>query len=71
MIQIILPLAGIEFVSRLEDLMKYINNATTAGTYVMQKYIGMRSSTHFDISEMQFRGFHAQYFINKKIFCCI
>ena len=31
---------GIDFCYKLEDLLKYCNNSTTAGTYVVQKYIG-------------------------------
>ncbi|ELU12186.1 hypothetical protein CAPTEDRAFT_123349, partial [Capitella teleta] len=30
---------GIEFCDRLEDIMKYVNNSTQSGNYVMQKYI--------------------------------
>lgn len=33
-------LPGIEFCDKLEDIMKYIENPTQQGTYVVQKYIG-------------------------------
>lgn len=30
---------GIEFTSKLADMLKYVNNSTTSGTYVVQKYV--------------------------------
>lgn len=32
--------SGIEFCNNLEDMLKYIDNTTLAGNYVVQKYIG-------------------------------
>lgn len=41
MITFLIYFLGIEFHSKLEDIVKYVDNEILTGTYVVQKYIGM------------------------------
>ena len=45
-------LIGIEFVCKMDDIIKYISNTTLAGTYVIQKYIGKNFNIILNIKKV-------------------